>query len=276
VSGATDKTDFLSDLEKWQASNAPELASTKPEEIFEADFVKRYYRLHQDVWRRMIRLHGTLLTVEQLKEFPLEYLYPAEGMEFWRLVIENFLDTAVVMLHALVNDTGKDALSLPSFRNEIIQARWLSEEKRDLFKDTMRERKFDGFVISISDRVEAIRHNRVAHRLVDKQSGNPKQALAVTLEELRRLFSAAHLTFGGLSFGSTYATLAGDLMPTTIGGQPMPTCLEEVLSAVLRTSPFVNQPELRAEWWPQDRKFMSAERLRVMNELRRRIGLPEP
>ena len=112
--------------------------------------------------------------------------------------------------------------------------------------------------------------------MVDKRSGNPKEALVgVSLEELRLLFDAAHSLFGGLSFGANYITLVGDLMPATIGGQPTPTCLDQVLDAILRASNFINQPERRAQWWPEERKFMDHETLRVMNEWRRRIGLPE-
>src|SRR5687767_3964757 len=100
--------DLLADLETWQACSHPDLANRRPEELFEPAFVERYHRLHQDLWWRIIRLHGTFYTLEQLKAFPFDQLYAPNQMEFWRLVIENFLDVGVLMLHGLVNDAGED------------------------------------------------------------------------------------------------------------------------------------------------------------------------
>lgn len=269
-----DIIDLLPDVGQWQASSHPALANCKPEDLFPATFAERYLRLHKDLWWRIIRLHGTISTLEQLRPFPLDHLYALDGMEFWRLVIQNFLDGAVLMLHALVNDTGEDVHSLPLFRGEIIKGPWLSEEKCELLKQTLRERKVDGVVERIAQRVHRIRDN-IAHRLVDKQSGGPKEVLAgVSLEEIRRLFDASHALFGALSFGSSYVTLAGDLTPT-FGNKPARSCLDKVLDAVLHDSDFVNRPERRAPWWSEERKYIGAERLQVMNTLRKRIGLGE-
>ena len=124
--------------------------------------------------------------------------------------------------------------------------------------------------------MKVIRDGRIAHRLIEVQSGGPKEALArVSLEELRGMFDAAQDLFGALSFGSAYLTLAGDLTPGTVGGQPTRTCLDEVLDAVVRDNSCVNEPERRAESWPTHRKHMKPEELQVMNNLRKRIGLPE-
>jgi hypothetical protein len=154
-------------------------------------------------------------------------------------------------------------------------APWIREEMREALRETLRERKFDEAVNDAARRVEAIRHNSLAHRLLDKPTGTPKEALAgVSLEDLRRLFDAAHLLFGALSFGAAYITLTGDLTPAIVQS-PKGTCLENVLNAVLRDSSFVNQPERRSQWWPEQRKYMRPDSIRVMNELRARIGLPE-
>src|SRR5438128_1729466 len=117
--------DYLLNLENWQAASHPELAELKPIKLFGADFVERYQRLHNDLWQRIIRLHGTVHTLEQLQEFPFDYLYAPNDMEFWRLVVENFLDTASLMLHGLVNDAGDDVHSLLSFRDAIVQGNWV-------------------------------------------------------------------------------------------------------------------------------------------------------
>jgi hypothetical protein len=271
-----DKADLLHDLERWQACSHPVLAHCKPQELFDASFVGRYDRLHRDIWYRLIRVHGTIFTLKRLRTFPFDALYAPGEMEFWRLVIENFLDTAVVMLHGLVNDTGASVHSLPTFRSDIMQAPWLRNEHRELLQQTLRERKINAVVDLIAKRVQAIRHSRIAHRLVDRESGSlDESATGVSLDDLRQLLDAAHRIFGALTFGSACVTLVGDMAPTTVGGKPQPTCLDTVLTAVLRDSSVVNTPERRAPWWPMDRKYISPEQLRLMNELRQQIGLPE-
>jgi hypothetical protein len=276
--------DYLENLNKWQAISHPDLAESKPEQLLEAGFVERYNRLHHDLWWRIIRVHGTLYTLKQLKEFPFDYVYPPGHMEFWRLVVENFIDTACLMLDGLVNDKGKDVHTLRTFRNEII-TNWKTQAKAEpvddpvakleLLKSTLRERKFDEEVDSIAERVHKIRDN-IAHRLIERQNGSPKEALiGVSLEELWKLFYAAHSLFSALSFGGGYVTLAGDLMPGTVGGKPTRTCLDGVLDAVLRDSALVNRPERRAQWWPDEREHIPPKVLQIMNEMRKRVGLRE-
>jgi hypothetical protein len=175
----------------------------------------------------------------------------------------------------LVSDPKPNAHTVRTFRERIVKAPWLRPEDRELFMQTLQERRFDSIVKAVAERVEEIRHC-VAHRFIDKNSGNlEKPKAGVNLKQLRLLFDATHLIFGALSFGASYITLVGDLTPTTVGGKPQPTCLDTVLTAVLRDSSFVNRPERRAEWWPMDRQYINPEELRLMNELRRQIGLPD-
>jgi hypothetical protein len=146
----------------------------------------------------------------------------------------------------------------------------------NVLMQTLRARKFDRGVESVGERVQDIRHHRIAHRSFDKQTGYLKHQLTgVSLRELRDMFDAAHSLFGALSFGSAYVTLAGDLVPGTVGGKPTRTCLDDVLDAVIRDSYFANMPERLAQWWPSYHQRMAAQESKTMNELRRRVGLLE-
>ncbi len=270
-----DANDYLKNPGKWQASTHPDLADRKPEVLFAAEFVERYRRLHEDLWSRIKRVHETICTLEQLEQFPFGHVY-GPMPEFWRLVFDNFLDMACVLLHGLVNDMVSDAHTIRRFRDMIMGGPWLEATKRALLQQTLHERKFDEDVDAISERIREIRNHRVAHRLVDQDSGRLKKNLGdVGLDELRRLFDQTHALFGALSFGSAFVTLGADLMPGTIGGKPTRTSLDEVLDAILRDSEFVNQPEREKPWWPGLRAQLDPEHLRVMNDCRKRVGLPE-
>ena len=219
--------DYLNELEKWQAVSHAALAQRKPETLFAPAFVEIYQRSHQHVWERMVRLHGTIRTLEELNEFPFDHLYAPNDMEFWRLVVRNFVDSAVLILHGLVNDTGEDVLSLRSFKNAVVRADWLEGRMRDALIDTLAERKFDNAIEAIAGRVDRLR-DHIAHSFIDKMTGFRQPTENVPFGDLKRLFDAAHRLFGALSFGSAYVTLAGDLVPSTIGGKPRQTCLGSV------------------------------------------------
>ena len=136
------RTDYLTDLKRWQAYSHLELANSKPEELFQVPFVRQYLILRQDIMIRVLRVHGTLLTLDQLLQFPFDFIYGPFEMEFWRLVILNFADMAILLLHGLANDKGADVHSLESFKDEIVQAAWLCPSKHQLFMQVLNERKF--------------------------------------------------------------------------------------------------------------------------------------
>ncbi len=264
--------EYFVDLGKWQAASHPDLANSKPEELFPPEFAEKYRLQHNHLWSRITRIHGTLLTVTELEGFPFDHIYgPYEG-QFWQLVSVNFLEMACLMLHALVSDEGPDVLSLISFANHINTAPWCSNEKLELLRNTLRERKFDASVRDIKDRVKMLRDTSIAHALVGEPSETPT---SVTLRELWELFHATHTLFGAITFGGVFATLAGDLMPTKTNGQERRTSLQKILDLVLRESGFVTRPERRARWWESERQMMAAADLKLMNEMRKRVGLPE-
>ena len=45
-------------LQGWQAASS-DLGDRKPDELFHAEFAEYYERLHNDLWQRIVRLHGT-------------------------------------------------------------------------------------------------------------------------------------------------------------------------------------------------------------------------
>jgi len=258
----------MKDLKKWQASSHPILANSQPEELFEPKFAERYHLLYHNLRRRMRDLHGTLLVLRKLREFPFDYVY-GPLPEFWRLVIENFASMACVRICTLMTDRGSDTLTLPKFKNAILKTRWVDPEKRELYQQTLRHHKYDNAVDEIVNNVRELRDNEIAHSLINKQS------TGVRFDELLRLFDATHALFGALSFGSNYVTLTGDFTPGTIGGKPTKTSLDELLDSVLRDSDFVSLPERENDHWLDIRPHFDKEYLKIMNQCRLRIGLPD-
>jgi hypothetical protein len=268
--------EMLGSVDEWQASSHQTLCNAEPEALFDGVFATRYRVLHGVLWKAMLRLHGTLATIKELDAFPFDDVYAPGDMEFWRLTYMNSVDAAILQLHKLVNDTGPDIHSLRSFKNEIVKGSWKNPAMKDLLVKTLDERRFDPRAEAIAKMVDRIRDNYVGHLVIDKNTGIPElEKISVNLDDLQKLFKAAHGLFGAISFGASYATLGGDLIPSTINGKRSRSCLQRVMDAVLRDSDFVNQPERRAPYWEMDKICMTRDQLRTMNDLRKRIGLPE-
>ncbi len=263
------------DLDAWQAHSHSELANKPAEELFSADFAVKYCRLHADIWYHMIRLHGTICALETIRDFPFEYIYGPDEMEFWHLVTENFWDTATLLLHNLAVDQGRDVHSLPSFKTLCFEAQWTDSTLRETFQQTLRQIDFDKHIKAIGPKITAIRHEQIAHRLKCKETGLPIAVAHVSLSELKYLYRVTHALFGTLTFGFACPTLTGDMMPLLADGAQLRSSLDCVLDAVARDSEFVNRPERKKEWWTQIKSLMTSQDLCVLNDLRKRIGLHE-
>jgi hypothetical protein len=262
------------DLSKWQAASHPQLSSKRPEDLFEAAFAIRYRELYADLWHRIINLHGTVRTLEQLQIFPFHFVYAPGEMEFWRLVASNFSGMAIVALHSLIGDDSSDALTIRHFKNAVMAATWNDADHKALLATTLKQRQFDDRLHDIEATVSSIRHSHVAHRLLDEGTGVPKAvARDLTLDDLRSLFDAAHNLFGAVTFPGAFATLSGDLLPSTICGKPSRSCLEGVLDAIVRDWEPVHEPE-RSPYWSTMRPHYDVARMELLNGLRTRIGLP--
>jgi len=252
------------------------LSDLTPDALFEARFLEKYRRLHSDIWNRMVLINGTVVSLEAVERFPFHYLYAPNEIEFWRLVHYNFSFTACVMLHALVGDQEEDAHTIRRFKNEIAnEMHWLDANHRASFFTGLRELAFDDQV-NLVKRVTDLRNNRLAHRLIDRASGDFAKSVSVpSTAELRKLFDQCKSLFDYLSFNLEYVTLGGDYMPSTVGGQPQPTSLDRLFDAMLKDSNVVREPELKEGWWSVMRSHRSPEELSIMNQCRRRIGLPD-
>ena len=269
---------LLDNLSQWQATSVHHrFRDSKPEAIFADGFVEDYKRKHNLIWRRILRLHGTIVSLETLDAFPFDYFYAPDDSEFWHQVVENFMDSVVMLLCGLITDSGKDCLTLNRLKNTLAtEPIWINEEDQKEFRQALGSIRFGSTHGDIASRVKSIRNSTIGHSLIiDSKENVPQKKTGVSLCEIRILFDAIHKLFGTLSFGSTYVTLSGDYMPTTQWGKLTSSSLEGVLDAIAKASYFVNEPELHSDWWHEYRKHHSSEHLADMNRYRVKFGLPE-
>src|SRR4051812_26903668 len=132
--GQREDLDLLTNLDAWQASSHPVLCEMNPDALFYPPFAKRYMSLHNILWESMLRLHGTLEIIKEMKSFAFDELYYSNDMEFWRLTFMNSIEMAIVIFHKLINDSGQEVHSLRSFKNEILRTDWRDPSLKALLK----------------------------------------------------------------------------------------------------------------------------------------------
>ncbi len=128
------RTTMLDNLSTWQASPTNDLVNCKPINLFDRPFPDIYEKLHHDIWRRITRLHGTIVSLETIDAFPFDYFYGPMNGEFWHQVIDNFLDTAVILLTGIACDSGHDCHTLSRFKQQILQAPWKDHNQNPYFR----------------------------------------------------------------------------------------------------------------------------------------------
>jgi len=69
MSQIVNRDDFSDDLKRWQALSHGTLINRNPEDLFEPSFADLYKRLHENIWKRMVLVHGTIYSLEQLRAY---------------------------------------------------------------------------------------------------------------------------------------------------------------------------------------------------------------
>lgn len=271
-----DRAELLRDPRRWQACSVEPFVSLTPDKIFQADYSQQYIRIHDELWKRMQRLHTSLVILEQLHAFPFDLVYAPHQMDFWTVTFEGILDSGCVLLHSLLKEPKSDECSLKSLNTYVFKSPWLDSDLRAQFQNEVSKSNHkSAHLRDFEKRVADARDKHISHHIFSLAGPPKRPEVEISLQELFELFRWAHTYFGLHSFGCSYCTITTDSMPTSRGRDLSRTCLDEVLDGVLRNSHYVNHPELRGEWWDFDRQHMSEEKILKMNELRRRIGLPE-
>lgn len=250
-----------------------ELAKRKLDEVLAPCHVESYRALHKDIWDRVTRLRTTLIILKHMAAFPFEYMIAREKMVFWFMVHWNFVHSAINLVHGLIADTASDTNNLRRMRNRILNE-WIKPDYKAEYRAILRKTQLDQKSDAVSRKVTEIRHNFVAHSLLDTATGLPKPDMGgVHVSELDQLCKEIEVMFGACSFGTVHETKPLPYMDATVGGEPIPTDIEELLDLVAENSGFVNAPE--QPWWSVSKETLSPEELGIMNKYRKRFGMPE-
>ena len=255
--------------------------SLRPGDLFSEQAAAQYEEWHADIWRRIIQVHHTVLTMEAIDAYPIDRISTSSESVFWRTITQNSWHAAITTLNGLVKDKG--SLTLRRLNGEMMLWVWSSPEAKLAFREELRRVAFDRKTENLYKRVKELRTHWFAHRTIDEVTGNVRDVIAgFNLKELRTIFDAVECLFQACSVGSYYQTTLSSYAPASYSysakgatGRPKePLGVETILDSVARNSYFVNEPECHGALWPTLRDRIKAEDLTALNELREKVGLP--
>jgi len=257
-----------------RASSPPsqDITHKKPEDVLKPEHVEAYETLHKDIWDRLTHMNTNLTILEKIQNFPFRHIYPRQANIFWTMVYWNFLYISIVFLYQLTAD-GPDEHTLTGFRNRILKEDWLKPSEKQEYRKRLRSTKLDKRLKPIRAKIEKMRHNVIAHRLLDSGRARMTHVEGVTLAELRQVYEDVEKLFHACSFGVQY--ISNFYIGGTIGGKPVKEDIDELLDLILEHSYWLNEPERMKDFWPAMRQRMSHEELAELNEFRSKFGMPE-
>lgn len=251
--------------------SAQDITAKKPEEVFTSEFLPAYTQLHQDIWRRLIRVDANLQILETIGRYPLHHLYGWPNNIFWTMVFWNFLHISVVLLHSLVDETT-GAHTLRNFKN-IVREHLLTDSLKAVYRRKLRETKLSKQLEPTRKKIASMRHTVIAHRFLDDQEHlKPPHVEGVSVSELRKVFEDIKRLFEACCFGSDYLTSL--YPPTAPGHKPPEKDIEKILDLIVKNSPWLNQPERRGAFWPGIKQHKDPKDIEELNLWRKKFGLP--
>ena len=232
-----------------------------------------YKKLSAAMWDQLVYLRTSLYLLRKLAEFPLRQFASPDDQWFFTVVRRALYEAVVLGVAKLMTDTGDDALTINQFRNRVMTM--LQPKLVESFRKQLRETRFDKARNELRDRAEHLRDTRVAHHLPLKEG--PKGAdLSLDFEQLEALVSEAEKLYRPLLFGASAKFLPLPYDPAVrASNPPTETDIERILRLFARDSYILNEPELKARWWPTLRKRKTEEEIEFINSWRKRVGLPE-
>ncbi len=248
-----------------------DLTNKRPEDVLKTDSLNTYKELHKDIWDRLIHVGTNLTILEKIQKFPFDCIYAPENNIFWNMVHWNFRYVSILYLHTLANDQGDEKHAIDRFANRILND-WMCDSYKSEYQSELRKTKLDKRLKYIRDKIRDIRHNVIAHRLLDDDRSSLKQVEGVKLDELRQVYEDIEDLFRTISFGTEY--VSNFYVGGSVGGKLVKEDIDELLDLILKNSYWINEPEKKKDSWPCLRKTRSQEELLQLNEYRSRFGMP--
>ena len=222
----------------------------------------------------LVELNTIIYLAEQIVDFPFELFAHPDKTIFFSVLMRSFHDSVILTITRSATDQAGDLYTLPRFKN------WVRDSIKPEFKDALdirlRNARFDKGVRNLLERARELRVHRIAHTTRDFVSGSINLSRP-NISELKELRDALNSLLDALSFNVEHMMLPIPYDPNVShpAGSNHKTDIEEILDRIARDSYILNMPEKNPERWRYRRASLNGDKLKILNQYRRKFNLPE-
>lgn len=221
---------------------------------------------------QLTRLNTSLLILQKINRFPFALLVPPEETIFFTMVASNFMDACLLIVTRLLTDTKTtNQQTLPSFKNWVLMN--VRPEYKAALRSRLRSARFSSSTKTSIHVARFIRDTRVAHS--EKMAGRREPSFEFFgLSELEELCLEMNRLFHALSFDIDHILLPIGYEPQGQRLDEKPD-IEQILDAMAERSFLVGMAEREPDGWLHQKQALGDDALKVINDYRRKLGLPE-
>jgi hypothetical protein len=239
-----------------------------PEQVIKPEYLTAYKTAHADIYHRLIQINTSIEILETVAQYhyPLTCIVSPQD-PFFHMLHWNFSYTCIVMLHAIWKDSKGH--TIPQFKNKL--SSWVLDSEKQFLHSRLKIFKDSDEMKSLWNRLSVIRNKVVAHRDHLVVSGSfSKQDL--TIKDLREMYNETETLFSACSFRAEHETSL--YLEGTVGGKPIGKDIERIMNLLVKYSHWINEPEIKVQFWPALRQHVSQADLDELNLWRAKFDLP--
>lgn len=251
------------------------LKEIQPEDLIQPEWLDTYKKNIEVIWKQIIKLNSNRYCVKRITEFPFDLFEPIRT-PFWLVVLDNMIESSIMIIYKILIDSGSDTLTLRSFKNEIIQH--FEEEFKPQFKIGLKAVKFGKIKSELEIKIRDLRNNYLAHFKREFNAQIPPDSLkklTIFLPDIYDLTEKINTYFQLLCFGygyaETYFAYSSNVIPP-LGADPR-SDIEIILDTIAEKSDILNMPEKQPWLWEIRKKSMSPKGIDILNHYRYKFGL---
>lgn len=246
-----------------------------PKDVIDPIWLETYEQQREAILKQLIDLNYNVFLLEKISHFPFHlFLYATDSRHFWQRTTNALIDSSILIIWKTALDKDRAALTLNSFKENILAHLVCEEAKNDL-NTALQRVEFDKQIANTKKKIEFARHNYVAHlnaKLTTDLDNPERQKLALSLPDLKELLETLRRLFDLLCFSQKYSLwLVGELDADRAYGR---TDIDRLLDMLAEHSNLLNMPERKPEVWKLRLEKLSESDLKTLNDYREKFGLP--
>jgi len=245
-----------------------------PKKVILPACLNQYEKEMDPIWWQLIQFNCNIYIMEKIMSVDFVLLGYTTNI-FWRLLFESMFETNVMILWRLV-DPKKSTLSMRIIRDHI-RDNLRNDDLKNEFDALMEKSNYDYSIEKIHHKISILRHNRFGHlqrKWIIKEGASFINDDYLPFSNLKEYGNAIGNLFKLLCFNHKRMLTLLDYYPNVKhpSGTDSRSDIEELIDLVIENSPFVNMPENQPDYWPINKKGLTKEEIKQMNDYRKRVG----